>query len=223
MPFVALRFLVVLATAPYVFRSPVINACPQCRTIPGDASWPTQLEWNFLNETLKGKLISTVPIAAPCHTTVSGKSNAAFNQSRCDELRNVWYFPETHLPSSSSPMAYPFGNDSCNPFSAPEKPCNFGYHVRYAVRATSAFDFQQTLSFVRKHNVRLVIRNTGHDYLGKSTGAHSLALWTHYMKDITLTKNYRSLQYSGPAIKLGAGVEVYEAYAFAEARGLTTK
>jgi hypothetical protein len=35
-------------------------------------------------------------------------------------------------------------------------------------------------------NIRIVTRNTGHDYLGKSTGAYPLALWAHYMTDIEL-------------------------------------
>ena len=56
-------------------------------------------------------------------------------------------------------------------------------------------------------------------YLGKSTGKGSLSLWTHNLKSISFL-NYSSPHYTGPAIKMGAGVQGYEAYSAANARGL---
>jgi FAD/FMN-containing dehydrogenase len=214
-----LHLIGVLAAA-FAVRALVPNAISQCRAIPGDASWPCQADWNSLNKTVSGRLIATIPIAASCHTSLFNEPNPTFDRTKCDALRNVWFLPETHLPSSSSPMSYPFGNNSCNPFSAPETPCTIGHHVSYTINATSASDFQKAVSFAKKHNIRLVIRNTGHDYLGRSTGAHSLAIWTHYMKEISLVKQYQDPHYSGPAIKMSAGVEAHEAYAFADAHKL---
>ncbi|KAF2870143.1 FAD/FMN-containing isoamyl alcohol oxidase MreA [Massariosphaeria phaeospora] len=195
-------------------------AAPQCRTIPEDASWPAQSAWRALNESVDGRLISVAPIAAPCHTTLFGQPNPEYDSGKCDILRNTWFLPETHLTSSSSAMAYPFSNNSCSPFLGPDLSCNIGFHNSYAINASGAVDFQKAIAFVKEHNIRLTIRNTGHDYLGKSTGAHSLAIWTHYMKDIKLIPQYKSLAYSGPAIELHAGVEVHEAYAFADANRL---
>lgn len=117
-------------------------------------------------------------------------------------------------------MAYVFSNDSCNPFLGPETPCTIGYHVAYAVNATSAKDFQTAIRFAKDNNIRLVIRNTGHDYLGKSTGAHALGIWTHNLKSISLLQEYHDENYEGAAIKLGAGVEVIQAYEFAASYGL---
>ncbi|KAI2627948.1 FAD-binding domain-containing protein [Hypomontagnella submonticulosa] len=186
-----------------------------CRTIPGDDAWPSIADWDHLNQTVHGKLIATVPIAAPCH-------GDAFDQEKCDALRDTWFFPSTHLDSPSSPMAYQFTNNSCNPFLGPDAPCTLGFHVAYTINATDASDFQAAVQFVKKHNIRLVIRNTGHDYLGKSTGAHALAVWTHYMKDLEHIPKYEheGVEWSGPAIKVGAGVEVLEAYKFADSHGL---
>ncbi|RYP69653.1 hypothetical protein DL770_008198 [Monosporascus sp. CRB-9-2] len=64
--------------------------------------------------------------------------------------------------------------------------------------------------------VRIVIKNTGHDYLGKSTGKGSLSLWTHHLKTIEVIRSYASSHYNGPATRVGAGViagELYEAVA----------
>ncbi|KAJ8123791.1 hypothetical protein O1611_g9513 [Lasiodiplodia mahajangana] len=137
----------------------------QCRVIPGDASWPSESTWAGLNGTVHGKLIATIPIAAPCHTSVLGQPNALFNEGVCDTLRDNWFFPETHLPSSSSPMAYPFSGNSCNPFLDGSTPCTIGYHPVYTINATCTQDFKTAIRFATDHNIRLVIRNTGHDYL----------------------------------------------------------
>ena len=56
-------------------------------------------------------------------------------------------------------------------------------------------------------------------YLGKSTGAGGLSIWTHYIKDIDFM-NYTSKYYNGSAVKIGAGIQDAEAYAAADKRGV---
>jgi len=46
-----------------------------------------------------------------------------------------------------------------------------------------------------------------------------LGIWTHHLKSISFV-NYTSQQYSGPAIKMGAGVQAWEAYEAASANGV---
>ncbi|KAH8159335.1 hypothetical protein CIB48_g8903 [Xylaria polymorpha] len=91
----------------------VKNTTLRCRIIPGDSSWPVDSIWADLNGTLNGRLMATVPIAAPCHKSAFGQPNALFDEDECVTLRDNWFFPETHLPSSSSPMGYPFSGNSC--------------------------------------------------------------------------------------------------------------
>lgn len=110
-------------------------------------------------------------------------------------------------------------NNSCSPFTPPNASCVLGNMASYAVNVSTAADVAAGLGFARKHNIRLTIKNTGHDSLGRSAGRGSLALWTHNLKSIAL-HNYTSQHYTGPAIKLGAGVQAYEAYAAAAAGGL---
>lgn len=80
---------------------------------------------------------------------------------------------------------------------------------------------QLAINFARTTNMRLVIKNTGHCYLGKSLGAGALSLWMHNMRDIDFLPDYKGPGYSGPALKLAAGVTVREAYEAAEKYNVT--
>jgi FAD/FMN-containing dehydrogenase len=187
----------------------------ECRCFPGDSCWPTPSEWSAFNETIGGRLIATIPIASVCHHD----SFAAYDEAACAQLQTDWLLPETHYSSSSSIMAQFFANASCDPFSPPSAQCVIGTYVQYAVNATGQDDYQKTMAFASERNIRFVVRNTGHDYLGKSTGAGALALWTHHLTD-TEFLNYRSSSYTGKAMKMGAGVQSLDALTAAHAEGL---
>ncbi|KAF1852164.1 uncharacterized protein K460DRAFT_392285 [Cucurbitaria berberidis CBS 394.84] len=58
-------------------------------------------------------------------------------------------------------------------------------------------------------------------YLGKSTGAGSIALWMHNIKDIIFLPSYEFEGYAGKAFKVGAGVTLSEIYRAADAHGVT--
>jgi len=59
-----------------------------------------------------------------------------------------------------------------------------------------------------------VIKNTGHDFMGKSIGTGSLSVWTHLFKSIEIIDSYSdpSTSYNGSAVKLGAGVQTANVY-----------
>lgn len=116
-------------------------------------------------------------------------------------------------------MAPFFANQSCDPFTAQSQTCEYGPHVRYAVDARSVSDVKAAIRFAKATNIRLVIRNTGHDYLGRSTGAGALAIWTHNMKDITFSR-WNDNWYQGSVMRVGAGVQGFEVVEAAAARGL---
>jgi FAD/FMN-containing dehydrogenase len=186
-----------------------------CRCFPGDSCWPTDFEWGNFNDTIQGRLVATTPIASLCHDT----EWADYDAQGCAKLQSIWGLPATHYESSSSPMAPFASNMSCDPFTPRGVPCSFGNYVRYAVNASSIEHYRAALSFARQHNLRLVIRNTGHDYMWKSTGAGSLALWTHNMRDISIV-NYNGTFYQSKAVKVSAGVLNIEAQTAAHKAGL---
>lgn len=109
-------------------------------------------------------------------------------------------------------------NNSCDPFFGPSGACTLGNLASYAIDVTGAQDVIAGVSFASSNNIRLTIKNTGHDYLGRSAGAGSLALWTHNLKNITFL-NYSSAHYTGPAARLGAGVEGTDLIPAAAANG----
>lgn len=62
---------------------------------------------------------------------------------------------------------------------------------------------------------------TDGSYLGKSTGYGALALWTHHLKSISPVIQYDSAYYTGPALRVAAGVQVSEVYDNLEKQQLT--
>lgn len=211
---------VFLFFTPLVFKTQAADlSCrasnPSCRCFPGDRCWPSQQQWSDFNTTLGGKLISTVPIGSVCHTNGEFR---LYNRQACTDLISDWGYPATHYETCSSPMASWFSKFSCDPFLGPETGCNIGGLQRFSVNVSGVEDVQKTLQFVRDHNIRLVIRNTGHDYLGKSTAPGAVGLWTHHLKDIQHLY-YTSPSYNGSAMRLGAGVQGFDAMAAAQAQG----
>jgi hypothetical protein len=68
-----------------------------------------------------------------------------------------------------------------------------------------------SVDFARTHDLRLIIRNTGHDFLGRSTGWGSLVINTHGFKNATFTKAYEGPgDYHGSAVTVGAGIQGLE-------------
>ncbi|PHH61185.1 hypothetical protein CDD81_708 [Ophiocordyceps australis] len=115
-----------------------------------------------------------------------------------------------------------FQNQSCDPFTPQMTPCELGNYASYSINITSPKHVVAAIEFCREHNVRLVIKNTGHDFLGKSTGKGALSLWTRNLKTSKFIKRYKSDKYKGPAMKLGAGVTAYEALEAAYSTGHRT-
>ena len=115
-------------------------------------------------------------------------------------------------------MAPSFTNNSCSPFTSEQSACLIGNYIDYAVNVTSPEQVAKTIKFAAKHNIRLVIRNTGHDYNGKSTGPGAIGIWTHHLNNISFIE-YSDPHYTGKAIKMGAGVQGIDAYKAAHAQG----
>ncbi|KAF2805464.1 isoamyl alcohol oxidase [Mytilinidion resinicola] len=193
------------------------STSPQCRCIPQDPCWPSTADWDRLNDTLSGRLIATVPLAHVCH-------DPQYNQTACDALKKGWPYIQTHASSPSSFVSPLAQNQSCDPFTSALSKCQLGNEPIYAVNVSSPDHIAETLKFAHLNNIRVIVKNTGHDLLGKSSGSGSLSIWVHSLKEISITKTYSGanafLNYSGPAARLGAGVMVYEALEASSKEGL---
>ena len=67
------------------------------------------------------------------------------------------------LPSSHSIMQSYFANQSCDPFTPESQPCLLGNYVVYAVDVATPEHVASALKFTREHNIRPVVRSTGHE------------------------------------------------------------
>ncbi|KAK6087223.1 FAD binding domain-containing protein [Seiridium cupressi] len=199
-PHLAAFFLVLqYASAAYTAK----NVTSDCYCLPQDACWPSIAESDALNTTVNGRLIATVPIGSVCH-------EPTYDEAACVALRAEWNEPEPH----------------CNPLADRSTPCRIGNLISYAVNISNTDEIAETIKFAKTHNVRLVVRNTGHDFVGRSTGAGGLAVWTHHLKSLEVIQTFEidagvgKASYSGPALKMGSGVQGFEAESFASQSGL---
>ena len=62
-------------------------------------------------------------------------------------------------------MAPAVANETCDPFTPQNQPCTLGNMVVYSVNASRPSDYSATIAFAKQKNIRLVIRNTGHEYV----------------------------------------------------------
>jgi FAD/FMN-containing dehydrogenase len=87
----------------------------------------------------------------------------------------------------------------------------------YAVAVETSADIAAAVRFARDRGLRLAVKGTGHDYLGRSRAAGSLMIWTHLMRDVTVHDSFVPAgsppgEAGVPAITVGAGTRWLEAY-----------
>ncbi|KAI1770391.1 FAD-binding domain-containing protein [Hypoxylon cercidicola] len=190
-----------------------------CKTFPGEAVvFPGDITDRVFDLLLGGSLIQTKPYASPCYSDY-GNQDAA----KCDQLTSHWSddsFLHTNDPTSINAIL--FEGTSCVPHTVNPwaSNCTIGAYPAMSVNATTVSQIQLAINMARSLNLRLVVKNTGHDYSAKSTGAGALSIWTHNMKDIRFYGEYEEGSYKGPAFKMGAGVQAFEAYEAAHKQNL---
>ncbi|PYH42964.1 FAD-binding domain-containing protein [Aspergillus saccharolyticus JOP 1030-1] len=195
-----------------------LPAVGTCKVYPGDAAWPSTSQWSVFNQALGGALIKTVPLAATCYPAWS----EYYNQTACEEISDDWTVSYLHAADPASIMWPLFEGRSCLPTDiATSSNCTIGGYSSYAVNVSTVAQIQLAVNFARNQRLRLTVKNTGHDFNGKSTGAGALGIWTHNLKDIEVYDDYRLGDYRGPAVKLGAGVQAFEVYEKAHELGYT--
>ncbi|KAL8818848.1 MAG: hypothetical protein Q9191_007852, partial [Dirinaria sp. TL-2023a] len=188
---------------------------------PDDACWPTLADWNELNASVSGNLIADTPIAASCYP---GPFQSA---SACHLVDTLW---TNQAFQASNPIGLSYPDDSCPPVnvSAGQKPgeCSIGTSPRYTVNATTPDLVSKTIRFAGEKNVRLVVKNTGHDILGRSTGYGSLSVWIRYLRaGIDFHDSYdgdgcSASDWRGAAFTVKGGYTWDDVYPLAAARNL---
>jgi hypothetical protein len=193
-----------------------------CKCTPTDSCWPSTPIWNLLNLAVSGNLIKTTPIAISCYP--GPQQNAA----QCQNVNNNW---NSSVFQASQPLGldYPI-TVACPPVPAGQTPgtCGLGTNPVYAVNAVTDFQVAVTVAFAELYNIRLVIKTTGHDILGRSDGYGSLELWLHnYNTPATFQSTFKSSTqctksgWTGAAIVLnGPGHQWSDVYPFAKSKNV---
>ncbi|KAF2010367.1 FAD-binding domain-containing protein [Aaosphaeria arxii CBS 175.79] len=176
-----------------------------CKYIPGDDEWPTEAEWARLNDTLGGALLKPKPLASVCY------AGPDYDARKCSTLQRTWTSAALHANDPISIMSqWPSGH-SCVPTSNPNSTCTQGGWPVYVVNATTVRHIQAGVNFARNRNIRLVIKNSGHDFSGRSIGGHSLSIWVHNLKDFAYHPTYTASNYTGRAVSYAGGYQAQDA------------
>ncbi|KAI0869144.1 hypothetical protein GGS24DRAFT_506074 [Hypoxylon argillaceum] len=94
-----------------------------------------------------------------------------------------------------------------------------GQSTEFAINVSSADDIIAGVNFAQENNIRIIVKNTGYEFLGRSSGEGALSLWTHNLKPTTTIAKYTSPSYRGPAMRIGGGITNIEMYIAAQASG----
>ncbi|CAE6524284.1 unnamed protein product [Rhizoctonia solani] len=188
--------------------------------LAGQPCFPSESILAQFNSSVSGRLHSERPVGAVCY-----EGDPIFNQSACNDIANktsssnwrVDHFPSYQYVQWEVCSV----SDTCNATSVVSgRTCAQGRVPNYAVHAETAQDIVEYVRFATKHNLRIVVKNTGHDLLGRSSGKGGFAVWTHKMKGMQFNRTFVpdgcSKEVKEGVVTLEAGVQWGEAYNFAD-------
>jgi hypothetical protein len=99
-----------------------------------------------------------------------------------------------------------FNCDEC-PAKYARDTCSLGNLPTYVVDAHSTQDVAAGVRFANRFNLRLVVKNTGHDFMGRNMGFGSLSIWTHHLKSpIHLDERWTPKDTKGIAVQARSAV-----------------
>ncbi|KAH6009483.1 hypothetical protein HBI84_051170 [Parastagonospora nodorum] len=195
--------------------------------VPGQKCWPNQQQWQQLNKTLGGHLHRTIPLGAPCY-----ENSIYFEEQRCNSVQSTYnssidrvsHYGQTFWQNWEACGTMGCSLLSSNPTKELFPTCSLGTLAAYYVDARGASHISTTLLFSTEHNLRISIKNTGHDFAGRSVGPNTLAIWTHNLSKMSFHENFTASNCpmaNGHNIgELGAGVVAEDVYRYFGAYGM---
>ncbi|KAI0061851.1 FAD-binding domain-containing protein [Artomyces pyxidatus] len=178
---------------------PLSSVTQLCRNQPGDPGFPTRLHWSELSAELEGRLIPVYPSAKACR------------ELQCTDADWVSASYRVVIPGEMHAVCPPIDNGTV---------CGQGNVPLYGINATTASHIQTGVKFAVEHNLRVVVKSSGHDFLGRSTQKNSLMLWTHYLKNVSFTDSFFVGDANlGSTVSVGSGCSLREVYAAAKEKG----
>ncbi|KAF2624825.1 FAD-binding domain-containing protein [Macroventuria anomochaeta] len=159
------------------------QSTPSCKSTPLDSLWPSEDDWASLNTTIKGSLLRTIPAASACwHGNPFGSTIS------CETATDKWFNGTWHSQQPESIDYQIYANNTCLPkdtagYSA-ERGCSIRAFPQFIVNATEEAHVAYAMKWASDRDIRVVVKGTGHDLNGRSSGAYALAIWTRNFNDI---------------------------------------
>jgi len=137
---------------------------------PSQSCWPEKQAWDQLNKDVNGRLIAPGSFIQPCQIDPDSTQCKAVLQ----QISNPFALEEQSGATQSTGWLNAWDSTASN----------------YVIAAQTAEDIARGINFARDHNIKIAIKGTGHDYLGRSNSPDSLLIWTHHMRGVTLNDNF---------------------------------
>ncbi|EIN14409.1 isoamyl alcohol oxidase [Punctularia strigosozonata HHB-11173 SS5] len=198
---------------------------------------PDEQTWHALNNSVDGRLYSAFPLAGSCFSIVNGH-DVVRDASACSAIEagytnasfrvaefGAYMISEWEGCQSESKQCLLDDTNPTNPDAWTSFNCSQGSIAPRYIDVQAASDVVSAYEFSSRHGVPLVIKNSGHDYKGRSSKKGALGLWVHNLKGITYSSSFTpsgcpdTVRYH--AITVGAGVSWQEIYQFADLNNLT--
>ncbi|KAJ7869713.1 FAD binding domain-containing protein [Mycena olivaceomarginata] len=188
---------------------PVDQHRQKCKVGPWDAAWPTEAEWAAFNTSLDGALIKTVPQGAVCYP-----NDPHYDEAACAAVVQATGHSGGVVVDPSNIVQPWTAGEPCNITEAPIGNCSLGGFPVYIVNATTVKHVQLGVNFARNKEIRLVVKNTGHDFAGRSVGAGALSVWLHNLQGQKFIPDFSGSNYRGPAARIAGGTQGWQVYNF---------
>lgn len=172
------------------------------RVRPSDPFWPSEKEWQKLNESVHGQLFKVDSPLTSCKEASSDSSCAEVFK----ELKNPYYIGDHAALTQTSGWA---GAWNAQPSV-------------YVVAAKTSADVVAAVNFARIQHLRLVVKGGGHSYQGTSNARDSLLVWTKEMTGIEMHDQFVGQHCSAtpqPAVTIESGAIWMQAYDIVTTKG----
>ncbi|KAJ7797969.1 FAD-binding domain-containing protein [Mycena leptocephala] len=202
-----------------VFVVSIFSSCQarsRCRNVPGSPGFPNVTAWGALNATVSGRLVTAVSSAKYCASLPGGA---------CTDTQWTSALFRSTIPGAMNQVNFEQGYDLTPPSLCLRNSttCGQGDVPIYAMEAETVDDVQAAVIFARTHDLRLVVKSSGHDYLGRSTAPNSLLIHMTKFTAVNFTDAFTvGEENMGSAVTVGPGVHMQDIYLQNKAQGKVT-
>ncbi|CUA78435.1 hypothetical protein RSOLAG22IIIB_13146 [Rhizoctonia solani] len=205
--------LVFLATCAL---SPGVLAAKRCTA--NDSCWPSLDIWFSFNSSVDGRLVAPRPPAWVCH-------DPNFDETACNYVKANWNNSFWRSNQTGAMQNSVWDSLECRTDTPRSIPCNQAFVPVYSVDARNDDHVTKAVKFADQYNLRLVVKNTGHDFLGRSSGEGSFSIWTHNLKGINFINSFAGVGCSETltesAVTISAAEEWADVYQAANDHNVT--